>query len=73
MDDEARISLKGQYMASGPYLLLVQASQNGEEKRTGSTRESYAMEDVCEAADIGGWHRWCDDRTEAGMGKGEKK
>jgi hypothetical protein len=70
MDAEVRISLE--YTASGPYLLLVQASQNGEEKRTGSM-EPYAMEDVCEAAGIEGWHRRCDDRTEGGTGKGEKK
>ena len=72
MDAEVRISLK-EYTASGPYLLLVQASQNGEEKRMGSMREPHAMEDACEAADIGGWHRRCDDRTEGGKGKGEEK
>jgi hypothetical protein len=62
-----------EYTASGPYLLLVQASQNGEEKRTGSMKEPYAMEDVCEAAVIEGWYRRCEDRTEGGTGKGEKK
>lgn len=56
MIPEARTSSSGKYTPSAAYLLLLQATPDGEGRQRGVMEGPCMVGDACEMADIGAWH-----------------
>jgi len=68
---ESWTSLRGRRMPGETYLLLVQASPDGDERQTGVVNEPF-VEDVFGAAKLGGQHSSRDVWKREAMGGGAK-